>query len=86
MNTKTDYYAEQLPEHIYWQDIAQAREYGQIDDRFYVSYSSFSRFPSKKVFIHFEENTLERCVLKAWRELARRKDEWQFAEVAEGEV
>lgn len=72
---------ERLPKVIYAQGKAQYLDVHYMFDtidRWYLSYSSISRWPRKKVFMHYEESTLDTCVLKAWRHLAEHKNEWQL--------
>lgn len=48
------------------------------DDNAYwiLSYSSQAGWPDKKVFMHYEEKGINRCVSKAWRKLAT-TDNWK---------
>lgn len=48
---------------------------GEMDNRWILTYGTDN--PSD-CFIHRDEMTLESCVLGAWRNLALKKDEWDF--------
>ena len=72
------YLVRDLPKVIYAEGRAQYMEYGQLDDDWYVSYSAINPFPRKKVFIHYDEQTLERAVLKTYRYLALHKNDWEL--------
>jgi len=51
--------------------------YGELDDRWWLSYASYKKFPDKKVFLQREESTLERCVAGARRDL-KRNPNWEM--------
>ena len=72
------YLVRDLPKEIYPENRAQYLEYGHLDDDRYVSYSASTPFPGKKVFIHYDEQTLERAVLKTYRYLALHKNNWEL--------
>jgi len=46
--------------------------YGDIDDRVYLSYSddSVTYKQKHKALMHYEETTLKECISKAWRNFA----------------
>lgn len=72
---------DRLPKVIYAQGRAQYLEVNyMLDtvDRWYLSYSSINRFPKKRVFMHYEESTLDACVMKAWRRFAEHKNDWEL--------
>ena len=74
---------DRLPEVIYAQGRTQYLEVNYMFDtvdRWYISYVSVHKWPRKKVFMHYEESTLDTCVMKAWRHLALHKDEWKALE------
>lgn len=47
-------------------------DYGDLDDSVYLSYSDgdVAYTDKNKVLMHYEESTLNGCILKAWRKLA----------------
>ena len=72
---------ERSPKVIYAQHRAQYLEvHHEFDtiDRWHISYTSINRWPRKKVFMHYEETTLDKCIMKAWRHLAEHKKEWEL--------
>lgn len=50
-------------------------EYGDLDDRVYLSYSDprVAYTDKHKVLMHYEESTLQGCISKAWRNLAENR-------------
>lgn len=76
-NKQNDYLVRDLPKVIYAETRAQYLSYGQLDDDWYVSYAAATPWPNKKVFIHYDETTLERAVLKTYRYLALHKNDWE---------
>lgn len=51
--------------------------YGELDDKWWLSYASYRKHPHKKVYLQREESTLARCVAGAKRDLKRNPD-WQM--------
>lgn len=47
-------------------------------DRWYIGYDNDTDFPKKRVFMFYEEGTLDICIMKAWRHFAEHKDEWRL--------
>ena len=50
-------------------------EYNDTDDSVYISYADdrFSYECPHRVLMHYEEPTLQRCITKAWRNLAEKR-------------
>lgn len=75
--TQEAYPVRDLPKCIYAKQRAMYLDYGETDDRWYVSYAASTPWPRKRVLLHYEESTLEIAVLKTYRYLALHND-WEL--------
>jgi len=75
-----DRIAERLPQQIIVKGKTLSLDikyFGSLDNFWVLSYGTEN---PEDTFIHRDEASLEACVLGAWRNLALKKDEWQFVE------
>ena len=75
-----DRIAERLPQQIIVKGKTLSlyiKYFGGLDNFWVLSYGTEN---PEDTFIHRHEASLEACVLGAWRNLALKKDEWQFVE------
>jgi hypothetical protein len=76
------YRLDQLPQHIVVKGRIHKLEYNASDTEsnlpvYTLGYTSFADYPNKQVFCFYEESTPEMCLIKTWRDLALKKDEWK---------
>ena len=64
----------ELPSKLKVRDHTFKLKYGDIDDRVYLSYvdDTVKSGVKGRVLMHYEESTLNDCITKAWRKLAKR--------------
>lgn len=71
-----------LPEQIVSGGFVYRLETVEMPDEgaYELSYSNSQKQPRTKVFMHFYESSMERCVEKAWKHLATTDERWQVYE------